>query len=318
MKNPESRIQNSEDQNSQNRKTDGFFTDTRMSFGDHLMELRSRLIKSIYGLIVGFVVCLYFRDEIFSFLAQPLLVALYANNMDPQLYVSTLPEAFLTYLKVALYGGIFLASPWIFYQMWGFVAAGLYPHERRYVNTFVPFSVVLFILGGVFFVWIVAPITCSVFIRIGSSIPVPQISENFISRALIKNIDKVDDLQNVDTSDTESEQDDNAVATEIVQPSGALIKPWFTLQKYVSLIIVLAMAFGLAFQMPLVVFILGRLSLVEIGTFQSIRKYMLFGIVVFSAMITPPDVFSQISLSVPMYVLYELGIMMIRFWPRHK
>ncbi len=86
-----------------------------------------------------------------------------------------------------------------------------------------------------------------------------------------------------------------------------LVKPWFTLQSYVSLVMVLALAFGVAFQMPLVVFFLGRLGLVKIHVFRHVRKYVLLGIVVFSAMITPPDVISQVAMSVPMYLLYELG-----------
>ena len=97
-----------------------------------------------------------------------------------------------------------------------------------------------------------------------------------------------------------------------------LVKPTFAIQKYISLVIVLALAFGLSFQMPLAVFLLGQLSLVKIEVFRSIRKYMLFGIVIFSAMITPPDVISQLLMSLPMYLLYELGILMLWVWPKRK
>ena len=165
---------------------DGLLSETRMSFGEHLDELRSRLIKAIYGLAVGFAVCLYFGGDIMAFLAQPLVVALRASGLDESLYQSRLPEAFVTYVKVALVSGIFVSSPWIFYHLWKFIGAGLYARERRYVHVVMPFSTGLFIFGGVFFIWVVAPISCNFFIRFGTNIPVPEVTDNFFYRMIYK------------------------------------------------------------------------------------------------------------------------------------
>jgi len=298
-------------ENKQNDKE--IFDGTRMSFGEHLAELRLRLLRSIYGLVVAFVVCLILGDRIIGLLARPLLLALRASELPVVLYAAAMPEAFVTYIKVALYSGVFLASPWILYQLWCFVAAGLYPREKRYVQLFVPFAAGLFVVGGLFFLFIVAPLSCNFFIKFGTRMSAPRLSDSFVLPG-----------PNVEQQGQSEEEDfgtgagPNSMALERESRPGPLIQPWFTLQKYVSLMLVLALAFSLAFQMPLVVFFLGRLSLFSLSGFQSARKYIFFGIVIVSALMTPPDVISQIALSLPMYALYELGILMLRLWPKEQ
>jgi sec-independent protein translocase protein TatC len=320
---------------------------SRMSFGDHLMELRGRLIKSLIGLAVAVVICLIFGDHIFRFLSKPLIIALQNSELPVQLYVTSLPEAFITYIRIAVYTGIFVSSPWIFYQMWEFVAAGLYAHERRYVHFFVPFSASLFILGGAFCLWIMAPVCCNYFIRFGTSIAAPGIEESFITRFLNKSKPPQagvevapgggqtpvqtgtppppGQVQPAPESQTSSPSQVPSPGTAAPAPpaetaspdSQPLIKPWFTLQSYVSFIIVMSLAFGLAFQVPLVVFILGRVNIVSLKTFQSMRKYAFFIILIAAAILTPgPDVLSQIALAIPMYILYEIGILMLMLWPK--
>ena len=359
-------------------KDKNILAESRMSFGEHLDELRSRLIKSIYGLLAGFGVCFYFRDDILTFLSQPLLLALEASKIELQLYASSLPEAFMTSVRLSLFGGIFVASPWIIYQLWGFVAAGLFKHERRYVHFFMPFSVILFLLGCVFFIEIVAPISFNFFVKWSTHTKTPSVIKNFMYRALTG--EEAEDPnatagplgefdrrfggvydgryvyfapQNRDGQaagvvfryDTKSEfsdsgswttfdldtlgvsdpnrpgnwgkfQPDRLTASTEEQEEKPLIKPWFTLKEYVLLVVLLGLAFGVAFQMPLVVFFVGRLGLVGLSTLKSVRKYVFFGIVVTSALMTPPDVISQVLLSLPMYVLYELGLLLLIIWPR--
>jgi len=355
-------------------KDDDILADTRMSFGDHLDELRSRLFKCIYGVLIGIAVCFCFGGDIFAFLAQPLIMALRSSGLDENLYASTLAEPLITYVKVSLYSGLFLVSPWVIYQLWGFVGAGLYPKEKRFVHIFMPFSAVLFLVGASFFMLVVAPISCNFFIRFGMGISVPAVSEDSFIYKMLSKIAKTEG----DTAGA-AESDDGAlfsiklgseVSTEKIKltvdgaqgsfeiddrylrvprkylgqkvvvsyPSEAggtkevefllanqeegrkksLIKPWFTLQKYVNLVLVLALAFGIAFQVPLVVFFLGRLGLVDIRSLKTMRKYVLIGFLVLSAMMTPPDVITQVALCLPMYVLYELGILMLRFWPSQE
>jgi sec-independent protein translocase protein TatC len=293
---------------------------TRMSFGDHLMELRSRMIKSIYGLTIGFILCLFIGKDVLAFIAAPLLMALEASGLEPQLYAATVPEGFLMYVKVSLFSGIFVSSPWIFYQLWGFVAAGLYPHERRYVNVFMPFSAALFVLGGVFFMLVVAPVSFNFFITFCNKWSMSADSySNPIYRLLLPAAQH-DGAADSPPAPISPDKDAGPTATDKpVTPqkqARPLIKPWFTLQSYVSLVMMLALAFGAAFQMPLAVFFLGRLGLVKTKVFCEIRKYVVLGIVIFAGVITPtPDAFSQLALSVPMYLLYELGILLLKFWP---
>ena len=284
---------------------DEFFSHSSMSLGEHLDELRSRLIKSLIGLAVALVVCLIFGNSILGFVTQPLLLALKASGNEDRLYVSSVPEALITYIKVSAYAAIFIASPWIFYQLWQFIAAGLYPRERRHIHLFVPVSSILFAMGGAFFIWIVAPLSFNFFITIGNKMEVPQISDNILTQTLYKAMQKgLDPTENTDQPKTEEPN-----------TKKPLVKTIFTLQKYVSLVMTLSIVFSLAFQMPLIVLFLGKMSLVKLKTLCSTRKYVFFGIVCCSAMMTPPDVISQIALSVPMYLLYELGIIMLRIWP---
>ena len=296
------------------KNNDSYFDRTRMSFGDHLMELRARLIKSIYGLAIAATICLFFTRYILAFVATPLFVALEASGHDPQLIATTVQGPFVTYIKAGLFSGIFVASPWIFYQLWGFVATGLYPHERRYVNIFMPFSAVLFVLGGLFFIVVVAPISCNFFIIFSNKLSTSDFLQdssyrNFVTRILVSSgAEPVGQLPGPVV--------DGAEQGPGAGVSAPLARPLYNLTDYISLVTVLAIVFGLAFQMPLVVFFLGRLGLVEVRTFQSMRKYVLFGIFVVSALLTPPDVISQVALSLPMYVLYELGIVLLRVWPK--
>jgi len=301
----------------ESQSNDDLFSDTRMSFGDHLMDLRARIIKSIYGLAIGFVICLFFGKYILSFLSMPVMVAMIANDMDPQLKTLSGPEAFITYIKIALICGIFLSSPWIFYHLWGFIAAGLYPKEKKYVNTFVPFSAALFVLGGVFFILVVAPISFNFFINFTAGFDAPQVEKNPITSFMLEVLapDYKPDTKNGDKNTGDSQSDDSE---SVSARKKTFIEQEFKLKEYVSLIAVLSLAFGLAFQTPLAVFLLGRLSIVSLHAFQSVRKYVFFSIVILSALMTPPDVVSQIALSLPMYLLYEVGILLLRFWPKQR
>ena len=352
-------------------KSEDALKNTRMSFGDHLLELRSRIIKSLIGIAVAFGISLLLGKYVLLFIAEPMLIALAAAGHEPSFYFNAPPEYFLTYVKVSLICGIFLSAPWTFYQVWGFVAAGLYDQEKKFVNIFAPFSAVLFIIGGVFFVIVVAPISFNFFVTFGSKWMAPEIKDSFFYKRFAdeestakKETDRGDlaetpktiqeqprgksifsfsvDLLLVqgkilpiphlsinvegesnkhlpDTPQSPESPESPGTPESPDDPSqGSMVKPWITLQQYVSFVIWLTLVFGLAFQMPLVVFMLGQLGLVGLDSLRSMRKYVLFAIVIASAIITPPDVISQIMLSIPMYALYEVGVMLVRFWPKRK
>ena len=232
--------------------------DSTMSLGDHLEELRARLLLAILGLVIGAIICFVFGPRIIAFIQRPYNELQIKHELD-DLKVLAPADAFVAYLKISLIAGLILSSPWVFYQLWMFVAAGLYPKEKRYVYIAVPFSVLLFVAGALFFLFVVAPISLTFFLKFG----------NIIS-----------------------------------------VEPAWTLQKYVSFITMLMLVFGIGFQTPVAIFILNRAGLVSIRALRRSRKYVLLGVFIVAAMATPPDVISQITLAVPLYLLFELGILM--------
>lgn len=229
-----------------------------MSLGDHLEELRARLILAIIGVAVGTIVCLIFGPHLIRFIEVPY------NNLKAEYNLSDLKvlapaDAFAVYMKISLIGGLILSSPWVFYQLWMFVAAGLYEHEKRYVRAAVPFSVILFAAGAVFFLFVMAPLCLTFFLKFGRFIKVEA--------------------------------------------------AW-TLREYVSFMTILILVFGLAFQTPMVIFILNRMGLVSLRGLCRSRKYVLLGAFVVGAVATPGDVVPQVALAVPLYLLFELGILL--------
>jgi sec-independent protein translocase protein TatC len=236
-----------------------------MSIGDHLEELRIRLFLALGGLLLAIIICLipFFFNYIRTFIFYP------HNKVMPELTLIVLAPAdpFIVYMKMATIAGLILSSPWIFYQLWMFVAAGLYPKERRYIHLAVPFSAILFVTGALFFLYIVAPISLRFFLHFGEFIDVT---------------------------------------------------PSWTLQKYISFITMLMLVFGIGFQTPIAIFFLNRTGLVSIEALHRSRKYVLLLIVIIAAIATPPDVVSQITLAIPLYLLFELGILLSHLAGRKK
>lgn len=239
--------------------------DTTMSLGDHLEELRSRLILAIVGLAIGTVLCMFFGKWIISIIERP-----YIQVMGEEARMMSIApaEGFASYMKITFIAGLILTSPWVFYQLWMFIATGLYPHERRYVQTAVPFSAVLFVSGALFFLFIVARITIRFLV--------------FFNEQVL----------NVDSR--------------------------FTFPNYISFVTLLMLVFGIAFQTPIAIFILNKTGLVTVKTFTKSRKFVILGVFVVGALLTPPDPISQITLAVPLYALFELGILLSWISDRRK
>ena len=231
--------------------------DSTMSLGDHLEELRMRLIRALLGLGIGAVLCLVLCSKIIAFIAKPL-----ARVMGEDFILQTLSPAdgIISYIKIALISGLILSSPWVFYQIWMFIAAGLYSHEKRYVHLATPFSAILFVTGALFFVLVVAPLTLGFLVKFNER--VLGVSSNF------------------------------------------------TFANYISFVTMLMLVFGIAFQTPIAIFFLNRTGLVSIEGLRKSRKFVLLGIFVVAAMATPPDVVSQVTLGIPLYLLFELGIVL--------
>ena len=230
-----------------------------MSVWDHLRELRGRITISLIAVAFGAIICFALFEPILGFILDPY------EDITNKIFITTGPlDAFILRMKVAAYGGIVIASPVIFFQLWRFVTPGLYPNEKKYAVPFVIASVVLFVSGA-----LVAILT--------------------FPRAL-------DFLINIGGDD---------------------IEPLFTAPSYVSLVLVMVVAFGFAFEFPLLVVFLLLARIVETRQLRQWRRYTFLGIVVIAAVITPSqDPITLFALAIPMYILYEGAIVVGRLMRR--
>ncbi len=237
-----------------------------MSLGDHLEDLRRRLIKIIGGLAIAIVICLIFGKYIIAFMEKPYLEAM---GQEARLQVLSPAEGFNSYMQIAGVCGIIISSPWIFYQLWMFISAGLYPKEKRYVYMAIPFSVSLFISGAMLFFFWIARLTLQFFVTF---------NKEFLG---------------VDSN--------------------------FTFPKYISFMSLMMLIFGLAFQTPIAVYFLLRTGIVSLPTIKRVRKYVILAIVVIVAAVIPgSDPFSLFATVVPVYLLFELGVVLARLSERKR
>ncbi|MDE5831703.1 MAG: twin-arginine translocase subunit TatC [Desulfovibrio sp.] len=224
-----------------------------MGLLDHLAELRSRLLKSAIAVALAFGVCWYFVDPLFDILLDPLLAVLPEGT---HAQYTTLPEAFFTRMTVAFVASLFLASPVIFYQIWAFVAPGLYDEEKRYIIPIAFVSALFFAAGGAFCYFIVFPFAFKFFI----SYSTPEI---------------------------------------VITPK---------VGDYLSFVLKLLFAFGLIFETPIFTLFLARMGLITSKMMRKAWKYAVVAIFVLAAILTPPDVVSQLLMAGPMLLLYEISI----------
>ena len=236
-------------------------TDEKMPLTAHLEELRKRLIASFIAMGVGFAICYAFKERLFFFLAKPLAERLPEGST---LQYISIPEAFLTYLKLSLFGGFVLAMPVIFYEIWRFVAPGLYEREKRYLVPFVLFSMIFFLGGASFCYFVVFPFVFQFFM---------------------------------------SFSDDSLLAMPAIR-------------QYLSFATRLLIAFGLVFEMPIFFFFLGRIGLVSYKGLARQRRLAVVLVFLGAALLTPPDVVSQLMLAGPLMILYELSIQIVRITGR--
>ena len=233
---------------------------TRMSLGEHLEELRRRLIYALVGLAAAACVGLAAAKWIIVALERPYRQAAeQLGRQDVGLTVLSIAGGLGVYMKVSLYFGLLLAGPWILYHLWAFVSAGLYRRERHVVWYTLPFIAVLFLGGAAFFYWLVAA----------------------------------------------------RVVRYLLQLSIWLeLTPIVTLDNHVGFMLKMMLAFGLAFQTPLAVLLLAKVGLVDMRWLRGHRRHVIVAILVFAAFITPPDALSMLALAVPMWALYELGVLL--------
>ena len=296
----------------------------RMSVGDHLEELRWRLILALGGATAGFCLCLLFvQGYVLPWFCKPLIDALLDSGTPPQTYFRSVTGPFFIYLKVSAVVGLALASPWVLWQFWQFVAAGLYPRERRAVTKYIPLSMALLLGGLATAYYVMLPITLSYFIGFGLNIPMP-VDPTPVAPVAADVAFPVFPPLDADPAtppagsawfnrpESRLKYFDGVHTHVLGFQSQSLATPLIELPDYVDLAMMLLVIFGLCFQLPLVV-----LGLVAAGIFTredlaANRKLVVFGLAVASAVITPADPLSMILLAIPLTLLYELGLFLAR------
>lgn len=234
---------------------------------DHLIELRTRLLRSVLALAIGFAVCLYFADPILGFLIQPLRDAFPVG--EGQLIFTKLYEVFFVELKVALFAGFFLSFPIIANQLWAFVAPGLYAREKKAFLPFLIATPVLFIGGGALAYYVVMPTAFKWFLGFGG------------------------------------------------ETGGLQIEALPSAGDYLGLVMQFILAFGVSFLLPVLLLLLNRAGIVSRQQLAAARRYVIVGVVALAAIVTPPDPGSQVILAIPLLLLFEGSLLLMR-WQERK
>lgn len=308
-----------------------------MTLGEHLEELRSRLIKLLVGLLTGAVVCFIFRERLMQILLGPTFAVLRANGLAPELVVLDPVEPFLTTLRVSVIVGFILTAPYGLYQIWAFVAAGLYKRERRFVQRFIPVSIGLFMTGALFFLFIVMPVFLNFLISFMHTVPtfdptgvwgnllVPHrapitTSAPAIPNGLKPSIQILDGDPDKPPSgamwiDRQSHElrvrvgDETCVVTAKPAEKQNVIRPNWTLRETIQLTLEMAAAFGIGFQVPVVVAFLATIGIISSAQMGKSRRMVWFVMSIAAAVFTPsPDPFTMMLLLVPMCLLFESGL----------
>jgi sec-independent protein translocase protein TatC len=229
----------------------------------HLIELRDRLLRAVVAVAVLFIPCAIFSNELFTLVATPLIERMPAGT---SMIATSLVSPFLTPLKLSLFVGLFLAMPYVLYQVWAFVAPGLYKQEKRFAVPLLASSIVLFYCGVAFAYFVVFPIMFAFFT---TSAPVG-------------------------------------------------VQMMTDISSYLDFVLLLFFAFGVAFEIPVATVLLASTGMVSVDTMGKNRGYVLIGIFIVAAFLTPPDAVSQSFMALPMYLLYEIGILGSRFLLRQR
>lgn len=305
-----------------------------MSLGDHLEELRKRVMYALVGIVFLFFFGLYFGPTLLNWMIWPVQRALREQGLSPSLLATGMFETFFTYLKISTVAAVALGFPWIIWQAWKFVAPGLYRHEQRFVTMLLPMSLVLTILSALFLYFIVLPVMLHFFVHFGATVSPEQAKVAPLpANVSLLNLPVIaadpptpkpgdawfnSDLKELRLALTDPSTPGKVViySTPLSTSSGIVLQP--RIREWADTLLGLALAFAAGFQLPVVILLLGWVGVVTPAFLAKYRKHAIFVIGVIAALLTPPDPISMLIMMAPLYLLYEFGIIMLRLFPASK
>jgi len=303
-----------------------------MSIGDHLEELRTRIILCIIPPIPLAIIFFLVSDSIVRWFLVPLYSVLEKHGLPTQVQVLSPPEFLLAEMKIAFGAAVLTAGPWIMYQLWKFVSPGLHRHERRFVYFLIPFSTLLGILGLLLMYFVMLPVILDFMVTLAGRVEmnttsiVAGESISDVTYPVLYTNPEVATLgdawvkmpEGVLTIAVESTTADSLSTITMPMSHGSLISQQFQLSSYLSFVILLMFAIAVAFQLPMVMLLLGWIGVVTPDWLRNNRRYAILILALISALITPQDVISMLMMLVPLYLLFELGIQLIVWVPMSK
>ena len=301
-----------------------------MSFGDHLEDLRRRLIFALVGLVPIFITALVVGRPLLGILVAPAERAMRAAGIPAYLQATGPYETFGTYVQLALVLTALVGSPWALYQLWRFVSPGLYAQERKFVYILVPLSGLLTVLSGLFLYFVMLPLVLTFFITFAQGVSAPW---HAAQTGPLPEGTKLTQVLVLDHDPEAPTAGDEWINTALMQRRVCLgvdekgkaevrgspllgsggIAQQYKISDYVSMLMNMALALGLGFQLPVAMMLLGWTRLVSAKFLARSRRYVIAICTIGGAILTPSDPMSLIVLAVPMYVLFEIGLVLMRW-----
>ena len=243
------------------------------TISEHLLELRSRIIKSLIFFLLAFIISYINDDKIYDFLLQPYVKALGSDGVaNKRLIFTALQETFVTYLKLSFFSALFFSFPIFLIQIWKFIAPGLYSNEKKAILPFMIATPVLFLLGAFLAYQFIMPLAIKFFLSFES----------------------------------------------LTSQTSMPIQLEAKVSEYLSLIMIFMIAFGLSFELPVLLILLATVGFIDSKYLSERRRYIIVIIFIVAAIITPPDPVSQIGLAIPLMLLYEISILIIKYLEKNK